>query len=70
MSKRPTLKDRAECIDHVVYLLCIGYRRSRIHEVLMSKHGCTSRTVDNYIAEARRVLMEQPGEPRQFCNPP
>ena len=64
MSQRPTLEDRAERIDQVIYLLCMGYRRSGIHEVLMSKHGCTSRTVDNYLAEARKLLAEQSGEPR------
>ncbi|MEM9347622.1 MAG: hypothetical protein AAGB26_13495 [Planctomycetota bacterium] len=66
MSQKPTAEEKTERIDLVAYLLCMGQQTSQIHTTITSKYGCTTRTVDSYIAEAKEVLLKQSGEPREL----
>lgn len=61
---KPDAKSHLERIRLVTDMLSRGYRKTDIKLLVRRKFEVTSRTVENYLSHARRMLMEELGTSR------
>lgn len=62
---KPTAKEVTKRIRQAADLICSGYRRTQIVDVMCTEYGVAWQTVQEYCRRARELLLEESGKPKE-----